>query len=257
MRVRMMKQVFRLSVLAIAMTAFASHASAQALPWEGRGFANVNFGIQLIAEDVATTNTTFTLYDETGKLSTAQAIDSQAPFFDIGGGFRIAGNFGFGFAYSRLSATGAADVTAQVPSPIYYDRPRTSSATVNDLEHVEDGYHFQALWMLPLTDRVDILLSGGPSWFSLTQGIVTSPQIAEVGPPYTSVNVTVSQSTTSGSQIGFNVGADLTYRFANNVGIGAMVRYTSATVGLTPQGGEPSDVKVGGFQFGGGLRLRF
>jgi Outer membrane protein beta-barrel domain len=254
----MMKQVYGLAVFVIAVGAFASQASAQALPWEGRGFVNVNFGLQIIAEDVATTSTTFDLYSEVGTLTTAQTIDSQAPFFDIGAGVRLAGNFGFGFAYSRLSATGAADVTAEVPSPIYYDQPRNVAATVDDLDHVESGYHFQALWMLPITDRVDILVSGGPSWFSLTQGIVTSPQITEVGPPYSTVNMTVSQTTTTGSQIGFNLGVDLTYRLANNVGIGAMVRYAAATVSLEPEGGgDPSDVKVGGFQFGGGLRVRF
>jgi hypothetical protein len=252
-----MKQVFRLAACVIGLTALASQASAQALPWEGRGFLNVNFGLQVIAEDVATTTTTFSIYDETGKLTTAQSIDSQAPFWDIGGGFRIAGNFGAGFTYSRLSATGGAEVTAQVPSPVYYDQPRTVTATLNDLEHVEEGYHFQALWMLPITDRLDIVFSGGPSVFSLKQGIVTSPQITEVGPPYTTVNMTVSQTTTKGSQIGFNVGADLTYRFANNVGIGAILRYAAATVTLEPDGGESSDVKVGGFQFGGGLRIRF
>jgi hypothetical protein len=69
--------------------------------------------------------------------------------------------------------------------------------------------------------------------------------------------MTVSQTTTKGSQIGFNIGADLTYRFANNVGIGAILRYAAATVTLEPDGGESSDVKVGGFQFGGGLRIRF
>ena len=179
----MMKQAFRLAVCVIGLTAFASQASAQALPWEGRGFLNVNFGLQLIAEDVATTTTSFTVYDETGKLTTAQTIDSQAPFWEIGGGFRIAGNFGAGFTYTRLSATGAADVQAQVPSPIYYDQPRTVTATVNDLEHVEEGYHFQALWMLPITDKLDIVFSGGPSIFNLKQGAVTSPQITEVGPP--------------------------------------------------------------------------
>jgi hypothetical protein len=253
----MMKQVFRLAACVIGLTALASQASAQALPWEGRGFLNVNFGLQVIAEDVATTTTTFSIYDETGKLTTAQSIDSQAPFWDIGGGFRIAGNFGAGFTYSRLSATGGAEVTAQVPSPVYYDQPRTVTATLNDLEHVEEGYHFQALWMLPITDRLDIVFSGGPSVFSLKQGIVTSPQITEVGPPYTTVNMTVSQTTTKGSQIGFNVGADLTYRFANNVGVGAILRYAAATVSLEPDGSESSDVKVGGFQFGGGLRIRF
>jgi hypothetical protein len=253
----MMKQVFRLAMFVIGLAAFASQASAQALPWEGRGFLNVNFGLQVIAEDVATTTTSFELYDETGKLTTAQSIDSQAPFFDIGGGFRVAGNFGVGFSYSRLSATGAAEVTAQVPSPVYYDQPRTATATANDLEHVESGYHFQALWMLPITDKFDIVISGGPSLFSLKQGAVTSPQITEVGSPYSSVNMTVSQTTTTGNQIGFNVGADMTFRFANNVGVGAMIRYAAATVSLTSDGGDTSDVKVGGFQFGGGLRIRF
>jgi hypothetical protein len=253
----MMKQVFRLAVCVIGLTALASQASAQALPWEGRGFLNVNFGIQVIAEDAATTNTTFTIYDETGKLTTAQTLDSQAPFFDIGGGFRVAGNFGLGFTYTRLSSNGAAQVTAQVPSPIYYDQPRTATATLSDLEHLEDGYHFQALWMLPITDRLDIVISGGPSLFNLKQGIVMSPQITEVGPPYSSVNMTVAQTTTTASEIGFNVGADMTFRFANNVGVGAIVRYTAATVSLTPEGGEASDVKVGGFQLGGGLRIRF
>ena len=253
----MMKQVFRLAAFVIASMACASQASAQALPWEGRGFLNVNFGLQVVAEDVATTSTTFSLYDETGKLTTAQTIDSQAQFWDIGGGLRIAGNFGVGFTYTRLSATGSAEVNAQVPSPIYYDQPRTATATVDDLDHVEDGYHFQAVWMLPITDKVDIIFSGGPSVFNLKQGIVTSPQITEGAPPYSTVNMTVSQATTTGSQVGFNIGADLTYRFANNVGIGAIVRYSAATVSLEPEGGEPSDVKVGGFQIGGGLRIRF
>jgi len=253
----MMKQVLRAAVFVIAAMAFASQASAQALPWEGRGFFNVNFGIQMITEDVATTSSTFTLYDETGKLTTTQTIDSSAPFLDFGGGVRIGGNFGLGFAYSRLSAAGTAAVEAEVPSPLYYDQPRMVAATVDDLDHVENGYHIQALWMLPLTDRVDILLSGGPSWFSLTKGIVTSPQITEVGPPYTTVNMTVSTATTTGSQIGFNVGADLTVRVANNLGIGAMVRYAAATVTIEPEDGDPSDVKVGGFQFAGGLRIRF
>jgi hypothetical protein len=254
----MMKQVFRLAACVIGLAALPSQASAQALPWEGRGFINVNFGLQVIAEDVATTTTNFTIYDETGKITTAQTIDSQAPFFEIGGGFRIAGNFGAGFAYTRLSATGAAEVTAQVPSPVYYEQPRTVTSTLDDLDHIEDGYHFQALYMLPITDKLDIVFSGGPSLFNLKQGVVTSPQITEVGPPYSTVNMTVSQTSTTGSEIGFNVGADVTFRIANNLGIGAIVRYAAATVSLTPEGGgDSSDVKVGGFQFGGGLRIRF
>jgi hypothetical protein len=254
----MMKQAFRLAVCVIGLTALASQASAQALPWEGRGFLNVNFGIQVIAEDAATTTASFPIYDETGTVTTTQAIDKQAPFLDFGGGFRVAGNFGIGFTYTRLNVTGTAAIEAKVPSPVYYDQPRTATASLNALDHTENGYHFQALWMLPISDTVDIVLSGGPSWYSLTQGVVTSPQITEVGPPYSSVNMTVSQTATTGSEIGFNVGADLTFRFANNFGVGGIVRYTSATVTLTSEGSDNSSkVKVGGFQVGGGLRIRF
>jgi len=174
-----MRHLFRVVAFVIAALAFASQASAQALPWK-RGFFNVNFGIQMIAEDVATTSSTFTLYDETGKLTPNRR--STAPRRS---GFRRGRarrrQLRVGFAYSRLSATGTAAVDAEVPSPIFYDAPRKVTASVDDLDHVENGYHFQALWMLPITDRWTSCCRRA-SWFSLTKGIVTSPQITEVGP---------------------------------------------------------------------------
>jgi opacity protein-like surface antigen len=253
----MTKQMFRLTVCVFGLTLLSSQAFAQALPREGRGFLSVNFGMQVNSTTLVTTNATFTVYDEPGKLTTAQTIDTQAPFTDFGGGFRLFGNFGMGFSYSRLSTEGSAAVTAQVPHPIYFDQPRTVNSVVTGLEHVEQGFHVQATWMLAITNKFDVVFSGGPTLFQLSQGVVTTPKISEVGPPYTTVNMTTSMVTVSDSQVGFNVGADLTYRFANNVGVGAMVRYAAATVGLTPEGGSSLDVKVGGFQLGGGLRLRF
>jgi hypothetical protein len=253
----MMKQVFRLTVCVLGLTLLSSQAFGQALPWEGRAFVNVNYGMQVNSTSVVTANETFTVYDEPGKLTTAQTIDTQAPFIDFGGGIRVFGNFGVGFSYSRLSTDGSAAVSAEVPSPIYYDQPRKVASTATGLEHVEEGFHVQAIWMLPITDKFDVVFSGGPTLFQLSQGVVTTPKFSEVGPPYTAVNMTTSTVTVSDSQIGFNVGADLTYRFANNFGVGAMIRYAAATVGLTPEGGSALDVKVGGFQLGGGLRLRF
>jgi hypothetical protein len=254
----MMKQVFRLTVCVIGLTLLASQAFAQALPWEGRGYVNLNYGMQVKSTSLVTTNGTFTSYDESGKLTTAQTIDTQAPFIDFGGGVRLIGNFGVGFSYSRLSTDGSALVNLEVPSPLVYDQPRSVSSTLTGLQHVEEGFHFQAIWLLPITDKFDVVFSGGPTLFQLSQDVVTTPVAwSEVGPPYTTVNMTASPVTASGSQIGFNVGADLTYRFANNVGVGAMVRYAAATVGLAPEGGSALDVKVGGFQIGGGLRLRF
>jgi hypothetical protein len=254
----MMKQVFRITVCVLGLTLLSSQAFGQALPWEGRGFVNVNFGIQVKSTSLATANETFPAYDESGKLTTAQTIDTQAPFIDFGGGVRVTGNFGVGFSYSRLSSDGSALVSLEVPSPLVYDQPRTATSTLTGLEHVEQGFHFQAIWMLPVSDKFDVVFSGGPTLFQLSQGVVQSPvSWSEVGSPYTQVNLTASPATATGSKFGFNVGADLTYRFSNMVGVGGLVRYASATVSLTNEGGAPLDVKVGGFQLGGGLRVRF
>ena len=60
-----------------------------------------------------------------------------------------------------------------------------------------------------------------------------------------------------GAKILWTLPEDL-IRFANNFGVGAMMRYSSATVTLESTGGDAaSDVKVGGFQVGGGIRIRF
>ena len=253
----MMKQVFRSTVCVLALMALASPAFAQALPWEGRAFVNVNFGLQVRSATSVSTSQTFSLYDETGTVKSAQTIDAQAPFFEVGAGVRLFGNFGVGVAYTRLSTSSGADVTASVPSPLVYDSFRSATATVASLDHVEQAYHFQLIWLLPITDRLDVTFSGGPTAFRLKQGTVLTPTVAEVGAPYTSVNLTTTAADTTGSRMGFNVGADLSYRFANHLGVGAMVRYSGRTFGLTPTGGSKIDVKVGGLQFGAGLRLRF
>jgi hypothetical protein len=252
-----MTLVFRLTVCVLGLTLLSSQASAQALPWEGTGFVNVNLGLQLSPASLATTDGTFTIYGKPGTLATAQTIDTGASYIDFGAGVRVSGNFGLGFSYSRSSTDGSALVNAEVPSPVVKGQPRKATSTLAELEHIEKSLHFQAIWMLPVTDKFDVVLSGGPTWFHLSQGVVTTPMIWEVGPPYTTVNMTTSMVTVSDSQIGFNVGADLTYRFANNFGVGAMVRYARATAGLTLDDGSALDVKVGGFQIGGGLRIRF
>jgi len=253
----MKKRVFGSVWCVLGLTALASTAYAQALPWEGRAYANVNLGMQVRGTDAVKSSQTFPIYDESGTITSTQNIDAGAPFFEVGGGIRIFGNFGIGVTYARLSTTGSSDVDASVPSPLFYDAPRSAKAKVDGLTHTEQAVHFHLVWLLPITDKVDLAVSGGPTAFKLTQGTVLAPTVSEVGAPYTSVMLTTTAAETTANRIGFNVGADLTYRFANNVGIGALVRYTGRTFALKPTGGAPLDVKVGGLQVGAGLRLRF
>jgi opacity protein-like surface antigen len=253
----MMKNVFRLSVCVLGLTLLASPAFAQALPWEGKGYVSINYGFQIASSDPVTSTQTFTIYDETGKVTTVQDIGRQNPFLDVGGGIRLFGNFGIGLAYTYLATKGDAVVQAEVPHPLVYDQPRKATTTAGGLEHVEQGYHIQALWMLPLSDRLDVILSGGPTVYMLKQGTVLTPTITEVGPPYTSVNMTTNVANTTATRVGFNAGADLTIRLTNSIGVGATARYTWAKFDLEPEGGGPMDVTAGGFQLAGGLRVRF
>jgi hypothetical protein len=57
---------------------------------------------------------------------------------------------------------------------------------------------------------------------------------------------------------GCHVGADVSWFFTGVVGVGGFGRYAPGTVDYAdPFTDERRDLKVGGFQGGGGLRLRF
>jgi len=59
---------------------------------------------------------------------------------------------------------------------------------------------------------------------------------------------------------GYHADADLGYFFTGHLGLGGFARFTRGTVTLGPEDfllDEELDVKVGGFQGGGGLRIRF
>ena len=57
--------------------------------------------------------------------------------------------------------------------------------------------------------------------------------------------------------IGYNAGVDMTWRFARNIGVGLLLRYSKGKKEFTPTGMQPVGVTVGGLHAGGGLRLRF
>jgi len=254
----MMKQAMRLTVLASAFALLAvPHAQAQMLQWQDRVFVNINGLSQSRADITVTTKSTQTIYDETATFDGAQTIKTKDASFDIGGGVRVWKNFGVGVSYTTISTTGNGAASASVPHPLIYDRPRTATAAVTGLKHEEGQVHLSFLWMLPLTDKLDVAVFGGPTFFQLTQGVIGAPTFTEVGPPYTSITMSVAQAEVSANKTGANVGADVTFKFMKNLGVGGFIRWAGAKVSVTPPGGTAFSVNVGGFQFGGGARVRF
>ena len=158
---------------------------------------------------------------------------------------------------TRFSTVSSATVSGSVPHPLFFNRPRTAVFPVSDLEHTQTGIHLQAVWVVPVIDRIDISVFGGPSFFGVTDSIITGATPAEVGAPFNIVEIiAAATSTVSERGVGGNVGVDVTYMVTEQLGGGIFARWAGASVDI-PATGDSQSFDVGGGQFGIGLRARF
>jgi hypothetical protein len=238
-----MTKTSRILALIITLAGVGSEARAQSDA--ERGFVNINFGFQPSDRSIANTQTS-TVYAETATISTSQTIGGGA-MFDISGGIRIRPRFAVGVGYSRFSSTSDGQVSATIPNPLFFNQPKTVTATQAGLDHSENGIHVQVLWFIPVTDKFDASLSIGPSFIMVSQGV---PVVTI--PPGTQT-IAVTAGTEDGTAVGVNVGVDLNYLFAPRLGAGFFMRYAGGKVDLPS---APS-LSVGGFQVGVGARIRF
>ena len=249
----------------LAVAAAAAPASAQMLEWQDRVYVSVNGGVQAGSQEFEQA-LAFGLYGEAATLRVPHNIDSGG-LFDVGGGVRVTNNVGVGVSVTRFTSSQDVTVDAALPHPLFFNLPRPATAGVSDVDHSQLGVHIQALYVVPLSDRIDIAFSGGPSIISVDQTVVTGltlqqPEIPPFQPNITSVGV----KEVSDTAVGFNVGADWTYLITSpqasgampSVGAGVMIRYASATADLpeVPDIGT-QDLDVGGFQIGAGIRIRW
>jgi len=199
------------------------------------------------------------IYDEAATI-TSTATFTSGSLFDVAVGMRIFRNLTVGVGYHQEQNDTEGQLSGQIPSPVFFNRPRTLSDTVPGLDRKEAATHLNIGWVFPFNDKLDVLVYAGPSFFRLTQESVTNVTIGEQGGNFTTV---VAQPTTTDvkkSVTGYNVGADATYILWQNdsvrLGAGGFVRFTQASTEVQMLGStEPTD--VGGMQFGFGARIRF
>ena len=160
-----------------------------------------------------------------------------------------------GATYSELRRRDRTTVAGSLPHPLLFDRFREVGPQTLSLRRRERVAHIQAVWTIPLWERLDLAMAGGPSFFNVTQGVVTSVDVSEVGPPFTNVNIDDIESREyTANGVGGNIGAEITYMVTAHIGAGLFVRYAVASVDLPAPGGQ---VSLDAVQTGGGLRLRF
>lgn len=253
----MYRYVLTIAVSLLAIISARDATAQVGQPWTDRGYINLNAGFESTSGTL-TDATTVRIYDEDGSFNVTQPVDSGA-LFDVSGGVRVWRNFSIGLGYHRGANRSDGTVQGSVPHPLFFNRPRPIALTVNDLDRTEQAVHLQFGYMLGLTDRIDVHLAVGPSFFRLKQAAIGDVTFTEQS-PFTTVTAAASVVERSDSAPGFNVGADVAYRVYETgrmkVGVGLLIRYTGATANITVFRNEVSS-DLGGLHVGFGGRLRF
>jgi len=234
------------AVLCLLFLGLAAPRAQAQMQWTDKGFANINIGGQIGSHSVET-NTTFVVYDEDAHVTTAQKTGGGF-LFDLNGGYKVWHNLvaAVGYSFTTNKADGA--VTASIPDPVLFDHPRTVTTTAGNLSHAEHAINFMGVYMVPVTDKIDVGVSFGPTIFMVKQELPDTLTFTEPGPTITGLTKKDVNKTTAG----VNFGVDVTYLLTKKMGIGGIARYTWGSVDL-----DGDSLTVGGFQLGVGARYRF
>src|SRR3954469_12578129 len=149
-------------ILALCLCAAPQIASAQTMQWTDKGYATLNIGGQVGSHDLDT-NSTFPLYDETATVTSTQKVSGGA-FFEVGGAYRVWGNnLLAGVSFSHTGSDADVAITGSIPDPVFFDRPRTVNSTQSGAKHSENALYLNAIWMIPVANKLDVGVFGGPA----------------------------------------------------------------------------------------------
>ena len=237
----------------------AAHEAEAQQVWTDQVYVNIGFGVESGSSDLNDTKT-FTLYDEASTVNTTSAWTSGS-LFDVSAGLRVWRGLSIGIGYHQ-EKTNTADVAIDgtAAHPLFFNRPRSFTGSVTGLKRKENATHFNLGWMVPIGSRVDVHVTAGPSFFRLQQDAIADVEPVERGVPFTEVGLLTTRATVKRSLVGFNAGVDAAYFVWQNdrvrLGLGGFLRFAGATTDVNLLANDV-ETKVGGGQFGFGVRIRF
>lgn len=209
-------------------------------------FLDINAGVQAASRTFVVAGEQ-TVYGESAIFSASQKVGS-APMVDFSGGYRVWRDLSIGIGFSYAGKSSDATMSAAVPHPLFHDRRVTSDLTAEGAKHSEKTVYLQAIWTVPVTDKIDASFMVGPSFINVSQEVANG--ITVTAGTQTAAAALETQSDTA---TGFHLGADLSYLLNPRYGVGGFVRYVGGQVGIP----SVPELKLGGFQIGGGARFRF
>lgn len=232
-------------VVALAVLHLATAAEAQSAKPEPPDFyVGATVGAQP-QRRIVTAATTSAIFGQTATF-TADHWVGNGPFFDVTAGYRWSENLTLGIALSTFDSEGTANGTASIPDKIVFGKISSVPIEARHMKRGERAAHLQEVWFRPVSRKIDVAITAGPSLFYVTQEFVSGSLAAN------GQTVAYGARSESGLAFGFNAGADTTYLLTPRYGVGLLLRYTWAKASL-----DAADVTAGGFQGGLGLRLRF
>jgi hypothetical protein len=193
---------------------------------------------------------TFDLYAEQGSFTTDYEVEARVGV-DAGAFVRVWRNLAVGGAFTTHKDDSELAVEASIPHPLLFNHPRHVEGTAPGTRE-ETAIHLQVAYVVPLSGKFQVVVFGGPSFFTVKQSVVTGITYDEDYPydeaTFSGADVEVEEE----KKTGFNVGADVGYYFTPNVGVGGIIRFSQTKVTFSL-----GEVDAGGPMIGGGLRLRF
>jgi hypothetical protein len=205
-----------------------------------------------------------TLFKEFATAGTAYPALPGVNGMGISGGIGIHRGLGVALHFDAVHYDNTVGLGVTVPSPFFFFNTTTADApTATTLARDDHAVDMSAVYTVLMSDnRLSVRAFGGPTYFHVTNNmveIIQYNQLANVVVPINVVAITAfTQREVSGSALGFNAGADVSWFFTRYVGAGGGLRFNRGTVTvLEPLRNKNADLKVGQAQFGAGLRLRF
>jgi opacity protein-like surface antigen len=224
-----------------------SHTTAPAVA--ERAIISVNASY-LTASRTFDDTRTFDLYAEQGSFTTTYDVEPRLGV-DAGAFVRVWRNLAVGGAFTTHKDDRDLAITGRVPHPLLFNQPRSVEGTAPGTRE-ETAIHLAVAYIVPVNRHLQVVVFGGPSFFTVKQSVVTSISFDEDYPfdvaTFTGADVDTEQE----QKTGFNIGADVGYYFTENVGVGGIVRFSQTKVTFSL-----GEVDAGGAMIGGGLRLRF
>ena len=187
----------------------------------------------------------------------ADYVGGEASLYELSIGLRLRGRLALGLTWSESSLSDRADIAGRLPHPFLFASPRAVEGRSGGLSRDGTAMHLSLKWIVRDGDKVQVALFTGPSQIDLEYDLVSAVRFDQTYPFDTATYAGVERRKESGGAIGYHFGVDVAHYFSERAGVGAVVRFSDASIDLDAPDGSSVPVGGGGLQAVVDLRLRF